>query len=141
MKQTKLSKSEVERLLEFLDIDIEPGSSTKESCPVTSHGKKRGDRDPSLLVKVAKNGSGTVKCYAGCSGEEIKIAVGIKKLPKQLPTIQSRPWPRRSYDLRTYVARRFDTTAIPLRSRYYGLTSPTSEASSSEQFINPTADG
>jgi hypothetical protein len=40
-------------------------------CPVPTHGKGRGDRNPSLLVSDRPDGSVRFSCRAGCSSAEV----------------------------------------------------------------------
>ena len=46
------------------------------NCPVSSHGKGNGDRDPSLSVRE-KDGKVVLKCFAGCERHDILAAVGL----------------------------------------------------------------
>jgi len=46
-------------------------------CPVTGHGKGRGDRHPSLSVREGADQRVLVYCFAGCSAEEIVRAIGL----------------------------------------------------------------
>ncbi|MEJ5385314.1 MAG: AAA family ATPase [Fimbriimonadales bacterium] len=41
------------------------------SCPVPGHGKKRGDRNPSLSLTETPDGTLLVHCKAGCSQEAV----------------------------------------------------------------------
>jgi putative DNA primase/helicase len=45
-------------------------------CPVPSHGKGEGDRNPSLKIWDARDGIG-VKCYAGCSARDVLAALNL----------------------------------------------------------------
>lgn len=54
------------------------------SCPVSSHGKGRGDKRPSLSI-AEDRGKLLVKCHAGCSFEEIlKALMGMGLMPNSL---------------------------------------------------------
>jgi hypothetical protein len=46
-------------------------------CPVPGHGQGRGDRNPSLSVARGENGEALVKCFAGCTPDEIVKALGM----------------------------------------------------------------
>lgn len=46
-------------------------------CPVPSHGKGEGDRNPSLGYGQHPDGAGWVKCHANCSRAEILAALGL----------------------------------------------------------------
>jgi putative DNA primase/helicase len=41
-------------------------------CPLTSHGKGRGDRSPSLSIWDGDDSRLGVKCFAGCDGRDVK---------------------------------------------------------------------
>ena len=51
---------------------VRSGSGYLCRCPVTSHGKGRGDRSPSLSVWDGDDGRLGVKCFAGCDGRDVK---------------------------------------------------------------------
>lgn len=46
-------------------------------CPVPSHGKGRGDRNPSLSLADGANGRLLVKCFAGCDPRDVLAALGF----------------------------------------------------------------
>ncbi|MER3426470.1 MAG: hypothetical protein C4299_04890, partial [Thermoleophilia bacterium] len=48
-------------------------------CPVPTHGKGWGDRNPSLSVSEAPDGRILLHCFAGCTLEEILEAIGLEK--------------------------------------------------------------
>ncbi len=48
------------------------------SCPVTGHGKGRGDLDPSLGVREAEDGKVLIICRAGCSSEDVMSSLGLE---------------------------------------------------------------
>lgn len=50
-------------------------SDFSASCPLHSHGKGHGDRNPSLHVSAAPDGKVLVKCYAGCDQTELWAAI------------------------------------------------------------------
>ena len=47
------------------------------SCPVSGHGKGRGDRNPSLSISESENGNALVKCKIGCSTEDVLQSIGL----------------------------------------------------------------
>ena len=47
------------------------------SCPNLSHGQGRGDRNPSLSVAEADDGTVLFNCFAGCTSESIVSAIGL----------------------------------------------------------------
>ena len=47
------------------------------SCPVPTHGKGRGDRNPSLAVSAGRAGGVVLYCHAGCSTADVVAAVGL----------------------------------------------------------------
>ena len=50
-------------------------------CPVSGHGKGRGDKDPSLSVKQSeKTGKLIFNCFAGCKYGDIVSALKHKRL-------------------------------------------------------------
>lgn len=51
------------------------GSGYKASCPVSSHGKGRGDRTPSLTLNDGDDGRLLVHCKAGCAQDEVLEAL------------------------------------------------------------------
>jgi putative DNA primase/helicase len=65
------------------------------SCPVPSHGKGRGDRNPSLSLSTNNEGTIVLKCHAGCSTEEVVKAIdlGLRDLFPQ-PSGYERNGPR-----------------------------------------------
>jgi putative DNA primase/helicase len=53
------------------------GSGWVASCPVPTHGRRRGDLHPSLSVSEGADGSVLLHCHAGCSPEQIVAAIGL----------------------------------------------------------------
>jgi AAA domain/IclR helix-turn-helix domain len=53
------------------------GHTFKSRCPVPSHGKGGGDKNPSLSVAMGQGGRLVMKCHAGCTFDEICDALGI----------------------------------------------------------------
>lgn len=47
------------------------------SCPILNHGQGRGDRNPSLSVAEADDGTVLLNCFAGCTSESIVSAIGL----------------------------------------------------------------
>lgn len=48
------------------------------SCPVSGHGKGRGDVNASLSISVNNDGGPRLHCFAGCDRESILSAVGLR---------------------------------------------------------------
>lgn len=59
-------------------------------CPVASHGKGNGDRNPSLLIKDGDTAL-LVKCFAGCEPRDILAALGITGTSPPRPRSIPRP--------------------------------------------------
>lgn len=49
------------------------------SCPATSHGKGRGDRNPSLHLTEGTDEQVLVYCHSGCSTDEVLDALGLTR--------------------------------------------------------------
>lgn len=49
------------------------------SCPATSHGKGKGDRNPSLHLTEGQDEQVLVHCMAGCSTDEVLDALGMER--------------------------------------------------------------
>ena len=64
-------------LLGRLENSRPEGDGYRASCPVAGHGKGRGDRDPSLSVKVGQAGALLLKCHGGCRTEDVVASVGL----------------------------------------------------------------
>ena len=47
-------------------------------CPVTGHGKGRGDLNPSLTIRDGRNGQVVLKCFAGCDWRDVRAAAIAK---------------------------------------------------------------
>jgi putative DNA primase/helicase len=45
-------------------------------CPVPTHGKGRGDRNPSLSIRAGDDGKLLVNCMAGCDPRDVLRALG-----------------------------------------------------------------
>lgn len=48
------------------------------SCPVPSHGKGNGDRNPSLSISEGSDGKALVNCMAGCSTGDVVQSIGLQ---------------------------------------------------------------
>jgi putative DNA primase/helicase len=62
----------------------------KASCPVPTHGRGAGDRNPSMSISPGSKGRQSILCcHAGCEEEDIIVALGLAKAdmfpPKQEP--------------------------------------------------------
>jgi hypothetical protein len=55
------------------------GNGWKAHCPIPTHGQCRGDLDQSLSVRLGEDGRVLIKCFAGCSLEDILGAIGLDK--------------------------------------------------------------
>ena len=49
------------------------------SCPATSHGRGRGDRNPSLHLSEGTDEQVLVYCHSGCSTDEVLDALGLTR--------------------------------------------------------------
>ena len=55
-------------------------------CPVPSHGKGRGDRNPSLSIADGDDGKLLVRCFAGCDPCNVLAALRSRGLLDDRPT-------------------------------------------------------
>jgi hypothetical protein len=60
------------------------------SCPVPSHGKGNGDKNPSLSIDINDEGKLLFHCHGGCSQEEVFNTIKDRNL---LPELTERPDP------------------------------------------------
>ena len=60
------------------------------SCPVPSHGKGNGDKNPSLSVHIDDEGKPLFHCHGGCSQESVFQTIRDMHL---LPELEERPDP------------------------------------------------
>lgn len=60
------------------------------SCPVPSHGKGNGDKNPSLSIHIGDDGKPLFHCHGGCSQEEVFNTIKDRNL---LPELEERPDP------------------------------------------------
>jgi hypothetical protein len=60
------------------------------SCPVPSHGKGNGDKNPSLSISINDDGKPLFHCHGGCSQEEVFNTIKDMQL---LPELEERPDP------------------------------------------------
>jgi hypothetical protein len=60
------------------------------SCPVPSHGKGKGDKNPSLSVHIDDEGKPLFHCHGGCSQESVFQTIRDMQL---LPELEERPDP------------------------------------------------
>lgn len=56
---------------------IPNGTGHLISCPVPTHGKGRGDRNPSVSVKPGDSTPWVIYCHAGCATGDIVAALGL----------------------------------------------------------------
>ena len=61
-------------------------------CPCPSHGKGRGDLNPSLLIRDGKSGL-LVRCFAGCDAADILQALGLghRAAPAAAASVRTKP--------------------------------------------------
>ena len=69
------------------------------SCPVPSHGKGNGDKNPSLSININDEGKPLFHCHGGCSQEDVFHTIrALNLLPELLdkpdPLANIRPIPR-----------------------------------------------
>jgi hypothetical protein len=67
----------IELALSRLEGVMECNGYHKARCPVSSHGKGRGDLDPSLNINEDDDGRTLLLCRAGCSTEAVVSAMGL----------------------------------------------------------------
>jgi hypothetical protein len=60
------------------------------SCPVPSHGKGNGDKNPSLSIDINEQGVPLFHCHGGCSQEDVFHTIRSMHL---LPELEERPDP------------------------------------------------
>ena len=60
------------------------------SCPVPSHGKGKGDKNPSLSVHIDDEGKPLFHCHGGCTQESVFQTIRDMQL---LPELEERPDP------------------------------------------------
>jgi hypothetical protein len=60
------------------------------SCPVPSHGKGNGDKNPSLSVHIDDSGKPLFHCHSGCTQESVFQTIRDLQL---LPELEDRPDP------------------------------------------------
>lgn len=60
------------------------------SCPVPSHGKGNGDKNPSLSIDINDEGKPLFHCHGGCSQEDVFHTIRSMHL---LPELEERPDP------------------------------------------------
>jgi hypothetical protein len=60
------------------------------SCPVPSHGKGNGDKNPSLSVHIDDSGKPLFHCHSGCTQESVFQTIRDRNL---LPELEERPDP------------------------------------------------
>ena len=60
------------------------------SCPVPSHGKGNGDKNPSLSIDINDEGKPLFHCHGGCSQEDVFHTIRALHL---LPELEERPDP------------------------------------------------
>jgi hypothetical protein len=60
------------------------------SCPVPSHGKGNGDKNPSLSVHIDDEGKPLFHCHGGCTQESVFQTIRDRNL---LPELEERPDP------------------------------------------------
>lgn len=53
------------------------GTAGNARCPCPGHGKGRGDRSPSLSIAKSPDGAALIRCFAGCSVDDIMAALGL----------------------------------------------------------------
>jgi putative DNA primase/helicase len=66
------------------------GSGFVCSCPVPTHGKGRGDKNPSLSIAEGSDGTLLVNCKAGCDCQDIFTALRARGLLDKKPDQRER---------------------------------------------------
>jgi hypothetical protein len=62
-------------------------------CPCPNHGKGKGDRSPSLSVSVSMENRLLLKCFAGCTFDEIRHELDSRELLADQP-FEKKEWRR-----------------------------------------------
>jgi hypothetical protein len=65
-----------DRVLDRLERVVRNGQTAMASCPVASHGKGNGDREPSLSVRES-DGRVLLNCMSGCQTQDVLVAIGL----------------------------------------------------------------
>lgn len=68
----------ISEILSRLNRVTETGNGWRASCPVPGHGKGRGDRNPSLSLREASDGTVLVHCMGGCDTDDVLRAIGLE---------------------------------------------------------------
>jgi hypothetical protein len=71
-------KMPIDLVLSRLDAVRLNGGGWTARCPARGHGRRRGDRNPSLSVDVGGDGRVLLNCHAGCSIDSVVNALGLK---------------------------------------------------------------
>src|ERR1700731_3577443 len=58
-------------IAQALSGSIRNGNGFLCRCPVATHGKGRGDRNPSLSIADGDDGKLLVRCFAGCDSLDV----------------------------------------------------------------------
>lgn len=66
----------IEKVLDRLERVQRNGTNTLASCPVTSHGRGNGDRNPSLSV-TEHDGKVLLNCMSGCHVQDVVAALNL----------------------------------------------------------------
>jgi putative DNA primase/helicase len=64
------------------------------SCPLPTHGKRRGDKNPSLSIGSSSDGDLLLHCKAGCNSHDIFIALRDRGLLGETPERRVKTPPR-----------------------------------------------
>jgi len=68
----------LQRVLDKLDSVTAGTNCWSACCPSPGHGKDGVDRTPSLSITVGRDGGVFLRCWAGCSIENIVYGLGLK---------------------------------------------------------------
>jgi hypothetical protein len=77
-KGEKEDNSALQRVLGKLKNVTEAAGGWLASCPVPTHGRRRGDLRPSLSVAVGDGEKVLCNCFAGCPTQAVVAALGLR---------------------------------------------------------------
>jgi hypothetical protein len=79
------------------------------SCPVPAHGQGRGDRNPSLAVSESADGRLLMRCFAGCTFDDIRAELEARGLLDNKPSLVNH---RKPIERPTVISHTPDPTAL-----------------------------
>ena len=91
------------------------------SCPVPTHGKGNGDRNPSLSINMNEDGKPLFHCHGGCSQEEVFSTIrALNLLPELMeradPLANIKPLPKFEFE-QEWLYQDEDRTTVFIKQR------------------------